>query len=95
MPIPYRNAEHATLGILPDPSQWVNWPVMPVKHVRDRDKNVPQMPLTGYIVASTFDNPAPFVVHEGNICQMDWKNDPIVGTYNTAEELLDAGWIID
>jgi hypothetical protein len=92
---PYRDAEQATIGMLPDPSQWVNWPVMPVKHTRNRDKNCPQMPQTGYIVAQTFNNPAPFVVHEGNIFTMDWQNDPIVGTYQTVYGLLDAGWIID
>lgn len=82
--------EEVTTRFLKDPNLWPRWPILPLKRYVETDGW--GMPFeTGYVYG---DPQWPLQILGGNI----WApkpEDPILGTYETVDSVLDAGWVVD
>lgn len=81
-------AEEATLRMVPNPNTWPNWPVLPLK------KRMPDYELElGYIFE---DGGKTYKIYKGNVFAADpGKTDPIIAEFNSVEDMVLAGWIVD
>jgi len=74
---------------LQSPDEWPCWPVCPVKKYVEGST---AWPVLGYVISGTFD------VVEGNIYlfgagKVDNKTQ--VHSYESAEDVVDDGWVVD
>lgn len=84
---PPTRADH--LEMMAHESNWQAWPFCPLKHTSKRDPVFPGMPLTGMLAtgqgATVFIGNIFFGINEQTPRQ----------EYNSLEEVLDDGWIVD
>lgn len=78
----------ATRRLLPDQDSWIHWPIMPMKRWRDQTYEF------GYIYGNMDPGQPPLVIRGGLLTDAN-ENNPIVGQYQTIDELIADGWVVD
>lgn len=73
-----------------DPEEWPCWPLLPVKKPDELFKNNDFNSGCGIIVAGQ----RPFTVFHTNLFAPDFVNCD-VNMYDTVDDLLQAGWVVD
>lgn len=86
-------AREKLLEMGPNPDSWPIWPVLPLK---SRTKKEGSIPLLGYVADYGLSGPAalPIVVRSG-IIYAPKKDDPVLGTYQSWQEVVQDGWVVD
>jgi hypothetical protein len=72
--------------MVPDSTSWPNL-VLPLKRWDENGQNLE----LGYLLNCS----APYYVRDGNIFCPDLKIDKIIATFDTVEDLIAAGWVVD
>lgn len=72
-----------------DPDQWPQWPVLPMKNREQREHGSPAI---GFLQDTGIAEPV--VLYHGNI--FDGGRDDLATTvFQTVDDLLGAGWVVD
>lgn len=71
------------------------WPhmILPVKNRKFKDKDVKSFPMLG-ILAKPADEELPLVIYETDMYAPDFNNS-MRHIYQTVQEAVDAGWVVD
>ena len=78
------------LIMMRDVSAWPQWPFLPVKKSQERG-----FPICGVVVCDTHGKSSP-VIYDYNIFdQKEFDFDKKIATYNSFEEMVADGWVVD